>query len=53
MSLITPNQSLLSSSLKGLVAVLTGGAQGVGQSVVEQLHCTPIPPQKRLEYHLN
>ncbi|KUL88042.1 hypothetical protein ZTR_03933 [Talaromyces verruculosus] len=38
MSLITPNQSLLSSSLKGLVVVLTGGAQGVGQSVVEQLH---------------
>ncbi|PCG96753.1 Short-chain dehydrogenase/reductase SDR [Penicillium occitanis (nom. inval.)] len=38
MSLITPNQSLLSSSLKGLVIVLTGGAQGVGRSVVEQLH---------------
>ncbi|GAM38465.1 15-hydroxyprostaglandin dehydrogenase [Talaromyces pinophilus] len=38
MSLITPNQSLFSSSLKGLVIVLTGGAQGVGRSVVEQLH---------------
>ncbi|KAL3704950.1 hypothetical protein TMatcc_008622 [Talaromyces marneffei ATCC 18224] len=38
MSLITPNQSLFSSSLNGLVVVLTGGAQGVGQSVVEKLH---------------
>ncbi|KAF4967564.1 hypothetical protein F66182_17913, partial [Fusarium sp. NRRL 66182] len=38
MSLITPNQSLFSSSLSGLVVVLTGGAQGVGQSVVQQLH---------------
>lgn len=47
MSLITPNQSLLSSSLKGLVVVLTGGAQGVGQSVVEQLHGTPIPPPEK------
>lgn len=38
MSLITPNQSLFSFSLNGLVVVLTGGAQGIGQCVVQQLH---------------
>lgn len=48
MSLITPNQPLLSSSLNGLVVVLTGGAQGVGQSVVQQLHCTPPTSPKQL-----
>ncbi|CRG89989.1 3-hydroxyacyl-CoA dehydrogenase, putative [Talaromyces islandicus] len=38
MSLVIPNQTLITSTLKDLVVVLTGGAQGVGRSVVEQLH---------------
>jgi predicted acetyltransferase len=44
MSLITPNQSLITSSVKDLVVVLTGGAQGVGRNVAEQLYCTYARP---------
>lgn len=38
MSLVTPDKSLITSAVKDLVVVLTGGSMGIGRNVVEQLH---------------